>query len=114
MIIPTYRFNWEKWNRENEFYQSELKKGHIDLTSPIDKSFSYWQRGEIETEIYEKIEGDPNLIIYRTDTDFLVRSESTISPLLFSDYLRWITERKITIENDLSWMVRELKLLMIL
>lgn len=115
MIIPTYRFNWEKWNQENEFYQSELKKGHIDLTSPMDKSFSYWEPGEIETEIYEKIDGNLDHIIYRTDTDFLIRG-STRSPvyLLFSDYLRLITEKKITIDANLAWMVRELKLSAIL
>lgn len=116
MIIPTYRFNWGKWNQENEFYQSELEKGHIDLTSPMDKSSSYWELGEIETETYEKIDGNPDLIIYRTDTDFLISSGSTGNPayLLFSDYLRWITERKITIDDDLAWMVRELKLSTIL
>lgn len=95
------RFNRSKWDKDMDFYLSEIQKGHIDLISPWDRSFcDYWNIYEVyNTDIFESISNYYGLRIYETDDNFVI--EDLFNPQLFFLLTDWIQYWKLKNINQI-------------
>lgn len=116
MIIKVKRFNREKWDRDTEFYISELKRGHIDLISPQDKGFNYyWDITEdIDTEIFEIAEPGEWKKLWRIDNDFLIGDHTDVNKFSFTDWVDWVKRKGFHMSGLDLEMWREIQLMKII
>jgi hypothetical protein len=108
MLVKCNVLNKEEFDRSVDFFNSEYKKGNIDLTHPSERPDDYWY-SEIEIDVDDEIIDTSNgKVFVKNSDDYYQKFGSTFFSL--TDLIFWCNRNKWGIPSDFKTLDRNKKI----